>query len=80
MVLEHEIGNHEKLEVAPVPDVKSKTQQVIDKIPTEKSELFKFEINWNLVDEVFKFISSTHCLLVSTTSLIAICNRGLGKK
>jgi hypothetical protein len=53
MVLEHEVGNHEKKEEASaVVDAKLKAQQVIDKIPTEKSDLFKFEINWKIVDEV----------------------------
>jgi len=55
MTLEHEVGNHEPKEVPqesnPILDAKAKAQQVIDKIPTEKPELFKFDINWSLVDE-----------------------------
>jgi RNA-binding protein 25 len=55
MTLEHEVGNHEPKEVKqesnPILDVKAKAQQVIDKIPTERADLFKFEIDWSLVDE-----------------------------
>jgi hypothetical protein len=55
MPLEHEVGNHEPKEVPqesnPILDAKAKAQQVIDKIPTERAELFKFDIDWPLVDE-----------------------------
>jgi len=60
MVLEHEVGKHEgreekeekeKEDLTVILDAKAKAQAVIDKIPTVKSELFKFEINWDSVSE-----------------------------
>jgi len=51
MLLEHEVGNHTKEESPQVLDAKAKAQQVIDKIPTDKTDLFKFEIDWQVVDE-----------------------------
>jgi RNA-binding protein 25 len=55
MTLEHEVGNHEPKEVVqesnPILDAKAKAQQVIDKIPTERADLFKFEVDWSLVDQ-----------------------------
>jgi len=55
MPLEHEVGNHEPKEVPqeskPILDAKAKAQLVIDKIPTERADLFKFEIDWPLVEK-----------------------------
>jgi hypothetical protein len=53
MVLEHEVGNHEmREEQKTILDAKAKAQAVIDKIPTQKAELFKFQIDWAIVDQI----------------------------
>jgi RNA-binding protein 25 len=52
MVLEHEVGNHEmREEQKTILDAKAKAQAVIDKIPTQKADLFKFPIDWAIVDQ-----------------------------
>jgi hypothetical protein len=52
MVLEHEVGNHEiREEQKTILDAKAKAQAVIDKIPTQKADLFKFPIDWAVVDQ-----------------------------
>jgi hypothetical protein len=49
MVLEHEVGNH----AGDRPmDAKALTQQIVDKIPTQKEELFKFSVDWEVVELV----------------------------
>jgi len=50
MVLEHEVAKHEDKKDE-VVDAKARVQATIDKIPTDKAELFKFEMDWSLVDE-----------------------------
>jgi hypothetical protein len=64
MVLEEEVGNHDhsnnhkkvkKEEEAASVDNKAKLQQIIDRIPIDKIELFKFVIDWNIVDEVCEY-------------------------
>lgn len=50
MVLEHEVGNHTG-EERPV-DTKAATQAIVDRIPTQKDDLFKFEIDWEVVASV----------------------------
>jgi hypothetical protein len=57
MVLEHEMGNHNREKVV---DAKALTQAIIDKIPTSKEDLFKFPIDWDVIDQVRFLLIITH--------------------
>jgi hypothetical protein len=71
MVLEHEVGNHQD-EDRPL-DAKALTQAIVDKIPTQKDDLFKFQIEWDIVDAVCYLFNLFKLFIYLFISFIYLC-------